>query len=297
MTLPAAAPGDILPFTLRASDGYPLGATLYQAGAPLRGCIVMAGATGVPQRFYRRFAEFAQARGYSVLTLDYRGVGLSRPTSLKGFEMAYLDWGRLDLAAAVEAMAAPDVPLYLVGHSFGGHALGLLPNHDKLAGCYSFGAGAGWHGWMPWPESLRVRLMWATVLPLLTRWKGYSPWAMLGLGEDLPAGVFWQWRRWCRFPRYFFDDPAMSWVHEAYGSVRTPLVAATALDDLWAMPRSRDAFSAGYRNAPQTRLDLDPALCGGLGHMGYFRQPAQPLWEAVLAWFEGGSPQPRAAAV
>lgn len=292
MTLQEHAPGTVQTFTLPARDGYPLTATLFSTAGPVRGHIVMAGATGVPQRFYRRFAEFAQARGYQVLTLDYRGIGLSRPATLKGFAMDYVDWGRLDLAAAVDWMAKDGVPLYLVGHSFGGHALGMLPNHRRLSGCYAFGVGAGWHGWMPWYESLRVRFMWATVLPLLTRWKGYSPWAMLGIGEDLPDGVFWQWRHWCRYPRYFFDDPQQRWVHEAYASVRTPLVAATSLDDLWAMPRSRDAFFDGYCNAPQTRVDLDPAKCGKLGHMGYFRREAQPLWAAVLDWFEGGSPLP-----
>lgn len=285
MTLPIASPGHIVPFTLSAADGYALGATLYQAAISPRGRIIMAGATGVPQRFYRRFAEFAQARGFTVLTLDYRGIGQSRPASLKGFTMQYTDWGRLDLAAAVDALGDEQLPLYWVGHSFGGHALGMLPNHQQVTAAYALGAGAGWHGWMPWYESLRVRFMWATVLPWLTRWKGYSPWALLGIGEDLPAGVFWQWRHWCRFPRYFFDDPASAWVHEAYASVRTPLVAATALDDLWAMPHSRDAFFDGYRNTPQTRRDLNPAHYGKLGHMGYFRAHAQPLWQEILDWF------------
>lgn len=294
MTLPACVPGEAHAFTLNARDGYPLGAVLYQPATALRGRIVMAGATGVPQRFYRRFAEFARQHGYAVLTLDYRGIGQSRPADLKQLDMHYADWGRLDLAAAVAAMAQGDVPLYWVGHSFGGHALGMLPNHHLVAGAYTFGAGAGWHGWMPWRESLRVRVMWATVLPWLTRWKGYSPWAMLGMGEDLPAGVFWQWRHWCRFPHYFFDDPATPWVNEAYASVRTPLVAATALDDLWAMPRSRDAFFAGYRNAPQLRLDLDPAQFGPLGHMGYFRVQAQPVWQMMLDWFDRGAPLPAA---
>ena len=36
----------------------------------------------------------------------------------------------------------------MVGHSYGGACYGLIPNHDKVAGLYAFGAGAGWHGWM-----------------------------------------------------------------------------------------------------------------------------------------------------
>ena len=33
---------------------------------------MIAGATGVPQRFYRGFAQYAAAHGYTTLTLDYR---------------------------------------------------------------------------------------------------------------------------------------------------------------------------------------------------------------------------------
>ncbi len=271
---------------LVAADGYVLGATRFAAQAPLKGRLVVSGATAVPQGFYRRFARFAAARGFEVLTFDYRGIGQSRHGPLKGFRMNLLDWGRLDLAAAVDAMAEPQVPLFVVGHSQGGHAFGLLPNHGKVHGLYVFGTGAGWHGYMPTGERLRVLAMWNLVLPVLTWWKGYCPWKMLGMGEDLPVDAYRQWRYWCRFPRYFFDDPATRGIEQSYAQVHTPIVAANALDDLWALPASRDAFIDGYRNAPLTRKDLDPRQLGGkIGHMGYFRPQAEPLWEDVLAWF------------
>lgn len=280
---------------LTAADGYVLSGSLYPSSAPLKGRLVVAGATAVPQEFYKRFAQFASARGFETLTFDYRGIGRSRPPSLKGFRMDLLDWARLDLAAAVEAMATDAVPSYVVGHSYGGHAFGLLPNHHKVAGFYVFGTGAGWHGYMPLGERLRVLAMWKVVLPVLTWWKGYCPWKMLGMGEDLPVDAYRQWRHWCQFPHYFFDDPAMQGIEEKYAAVRTPIVAANALDDLWASPESRDAFMQGYRNAPLTRKDLDPQQAGGkVGHMGYFRQGAEPLWESVLGWFSN-LPQPVAA--
>ena len=100
--------------------------------------------------------------------------------------MNYFDWGRLDLAAAVNAMSSAEMPLYIVGHSFGGHAFGMLPNHARVAGLYTFGTGAGWHGWMPPLERIKVLAMWHLLGPLLTRWKGYLSWSLLGLGEDLP---------------------------------------------------------------------------------------------------------------
>ncbi|MFM7972309.1 MAG: alpha/beta fold hydrolase, partial [Betaproteobacteria bacterium] len=106
--------------TLRATDGYALQALRYPARGPRVGHLLVAGATGVPQRHYRRFAEFAAERGLEVWTLDYRGIGLSKPPSLRGFKMDYGDWARLDLAALVERVgASSDLPVYLVGHSYG----------------------------------------------------------------------------------------------------------------------------------------------------------------------------------
>ena len=66
--------------------------------APGEQFIVMASATGVPHGFYKRFAEFAHARGVNVVTTDYRGIGDSKPATLKGFDMQYADWSTLDLA-------------------------------------------------------------------------------------------------------------------------------------------------------------------------------------------------------
>ena len=286
-TGPTPAQGE--PIVLTAADGFRLAALRYRPAGPARARLVVAGATGVPQGFYRRFASYAASQGFDTMTLDYRGIGLSAPASLKGFEMDYLDWARLDLAAAVSAMADDALPLFMVGHSFGGHAFGLLPNHHRVARFYTFATGAGWHGWMPPLERLRVLAMWRVIGPLLTRWKGYLPWSLLGMGEDLPLNVYRQWRHWCQFPRYFFDDPAMRGVQDRFAEVRTPIVAANASDDLWAPPRSRDIFMSAYRRSEWIPVDLDPRQFGGdrasIGHMGYFRAGAQPLWDGVLAWF------------
>ncbi len=273
--------------TLTTRDGYSLTALRFAASGEPRGNLIVAGANGVRQRYYQHFAQFASAQGYNTLTLDYRGIGLSKPDSLKGFQMSYLDWAFQDLAAAVDAMSAGDLPLFVVGHSFGGHAFGLLPNHDRVARFYTFATGAGWHGYMPPLERFKVSFLWHVLGPLLVRAKGYLAWSRLGMGEDLPLGVYRDWKRWCHFPRYFFDDPTMAHLAEQFAGVTTPIIAANALDDLWALPTSRNAFMAGYQNAAWEGVDIDPAQIGmgNIGHMGYFRKTAEPLWREALNWF------------
>jgi predicted alpha/beta hydrolase len=283
-TTPTSAPE---PITLHTHDGFALQALRYPAVGPVRAHMVVSGATGVAQLFYRNFALYAAQQGYNVLTLDYRGIGQSKPPSLRGFHMNYLDWAIQDVRAAVDAMASDTLPLFMVGHSFGGHAFGLLPNHHRVARFYTFATGAGWHGWMPRAEQFKVLLLWHVIAPLLTRWKGYLAWSKLNMGEDLPLGVYRDWKHWCQFPRYFFEDPTLPHLAGQFASVATPIVAANATDDLWAPPASRDAFMAAYCNAPLERVDINPAVqgIGPIGHMGYFRRQAQPLWENALKWF------------
>jgi predicted alpha/beta hydrolase len=50
----------------------------------------------------------------------------------------------------------------------------------------------------------------------------------------------------------------------------------------------------GYRNANWQAVDLDPGREGlrGIGHMGYFRRTAQPLWDCALDWFVAPSATP-----
>ncbi len=290
MSRKPASLGCVEQITLYASDGYRLAATRYSGLGSLRGNLIVAGATGVQQRFYKRFAEHASAQGFNVLTIDYRGVGQSKPKSLKGFEMSYLDWAFQDLAAAVEFMA-DEMPLYWVGHSFGGHALGLLPNHHKITAAYCYGTGAGWAGWMPRLEALKVRLLWASLLPLIVSWKGYMAWSLLGMGDDLPLGVYKDWKRWCAHPHYFFDDPSMASTTQLYANVRMPCVFSNATDDPWAPPASRDAFIKGYRNAALLTRDLHPKSASDpIGHMGYFRASATPTWDEMLQWFHVVNP-------
>lgn len=273
-------------YAIHAADGHPVAATAFDHPQP-RAVVVVAGATAVPQRFYERFAQALQAGGYEVHTLDYRGIGRSAPASLRGYQVDYLAWARQDLAAVIRHTQRAGLPLYLVGHSYGGHALGLLPPDCRVDAMYAFGVGAGWHGWMPPAERRKVWLMWNVVGPLLTPLYGYLPFKLLGMGEDLPLGVYRQWRRWCAYPNYFFGDPQTRHALDGFAQRALPIAVANATDDLWATPRSRDAFVAGYTNAQLTRIDLDPAAHGlrGIGHIGYFREQSAVLWPQVAAWF------------
>ncbi|MEL6180396.1 MAG: alpha/beta fold hydrolase, partial [Myxococcota bacterium] len=175
-------------------DDTRLGATLRRGRGDQ--WVVIGGATGVPQGYYGALAQWlCDVSGVNVLTFDYRGMGASRRGALKGFQAHYRDWAS-DLAEAI-GYAADRGPTVVVGHSFGGHAFGMTDAHARTRGLYTFGTGAGWHGYMKRREGLKVQFMWNVLMPTLVAWRGYLPAKLVGLGEDLPLGVYQDWKRWC----------------------------------------------------------------------------------------------------
>ena len=93
-------------FRFAAADGYSLAATLRRpAAGQEKGFVLVASATAVPRQYYARFAGHLAARGFGVMTFDYRGVGGSRPSSLRGFACRMRDWAALDIPAAVDFAA------------------------------------------------------------------------------------------------------------------------------------------------------------------------------------------------
>ena len=121
------------------------------------------------------------------------------------------DWAALDVTAAVAWMRDryTSLPLNYVGHSFGGQALGLLPNNTEVSRALLIAAQAGYWKLMASPERYRVYAMMNFVGMPLTRLIGYAP-GWIGLGEDLPKGVFLQWVKWVMSKRYMFDDTRRS---------------------------------------------------------------------------------------
>lgn len=289
---------------MRAEDGYALSAQAYgpEDMRTARALLVVGPATGAPQRYYRRFAQWCARQGLAVLTFDYRGIDASRSSSLRGFEASFISWAELDLAAVLEHALTLHPHVVMIGHSFGGQAWGMVPQVHRTAGLVTFGTGAGWMGYMHWTERPRLHLLWTLLGPPLVRLLGYLPSPWMGLGEPLPAGVYRDWRRWCGMRRYFFDDPE-SGMTERFAAIRRPVVAVTSEDDPWAPPASVRAFMSGLVAAPIRYEILVPKALGldAIGHVAYFdARVGVALWPRVLTWVEavlagsfspGGSPE------
>jgi predicted alpha/beta hydrolase len=244
---------------------------------------------GVPQPYYGFFAEWLASQGYRAITFDYRGMGLSAPRSLRGFDVDIFDWAQdceTVLDFAVER--APEQPMYWIGHSLGGQLLGLMRNRERLRKVITVATGSGYWLENSWPTKSRVWLMWFFAAPLATRLAGYFPGKRLGMVGDLPRGVIEQWRRWCLDREYVVGAEGDD-VRSAYAKVSTPIVSLSFTDDEMMSEQSIRSLHALYRNAPLEFKRLAPSDVGArrIGHFGFFRaQFESSLWPLAKSLLE-----------
>lgn len=296
---PPDAPADGHPLDITCEDGERLAGRFFAAAPGARAAgsdprllpVLIAGATGVPQQFYRRFAAWLAAQGHDVLTFDYRGIGLSLRGPLKHCRAGLLDWGRLDIPAALEALLARSgaPQAVLVGHSAGAQMLGVMPNHHKVARLVGVAASTGWFRTMRPGFRLKANFGLRLVVPLAARLTGYAPTAALGLGENLPARVGVDWGRWCAAGGYARHGVRAHPHWDRHAEVHTPFTVFHASDDDIANPGSVADLLAGWPNARGTVRQFHPREHGlrGIGHLDWFRRSHQVLWPRLGAAVQG----------
>jgi predicted alpha/beta hydrolase len=277
---------------IAADDGRLLAATLFlppegmPATAPLT---IVAGGTGIPRRYYARFASWlAEHGGRPTLTFDYRDIGGSRMGSLKASKVRMRDWCTLDVTGilAWTAHQHPGRPIHWVGHSLGGFAVGLAHNNHLVARQLNVATLNGYWQRMAVPERYRVLLGMGGLGPLIVRARGYFPGFILG-GEDMPGPAFLEWRRWCMSPGFLFDDPTLPEAAN-FAGLRAPVRFGQVEDDTWATSAAVEAMAARFTGATERsiwRIRLANAGARRIGHHGFFRsEHRNTLWSAALKW-------------
>jgi predicted alpha/beta hydrolase len=277
--------------TARAHDGFPLAVTRFTAsGTPWAG-LVIANAMGVRQEFYAPLAEYLAAHGIHVLTFDYRGTFASRAGKRRGFRADLMTWATQDLDAMLleaDDMAAA-LPVFYLGHSLGGQLLGVLPNNGRVRAAITVTAGSGWYRFndrMPW----QVRIFWFLAIPLLTPLFGRFPGKPLRMVGDLPAGVAWQWRRWCLHPDYIHSQGPE--VAAAFERVRAPITSYSFEDDPIITRPAIDDLHRRYTQAIVERRHVAPGELdrASISHFGFFAEASrETLWAEALRKLQAGA--------
>ncbi len=284
-----APPAQAVSFAAR--DGRTLAGLLTSPAAAARAALVINSATGYLQEFYGKFAGYAAARGYHVLTYDYRGIGASRhgPPAAERARMS--DWGRLDMPAALAWLAArfPALPVLTVGHSVGGQLVGAMDNANLARAHLLVATSTGY--WRR--EALTFRylalIFWKLYGPWMLRRHGYVPRGFIWRGQSLPPQVFGQWRRWCLSPARYGPELDADFADSHFHEVRGPLLLWGFSDDPIATRAAAAALLRSYSAARIEQRWTHPAQVGAkrLGHHGFFAERhRETLWRAALDWLD-----------
>ncbi len=264
-------------------DGFALGGELHLPEHQVRGCALIGGAMAVRAKFYSMFARHLAEQGIAALTLDYRGIGASRPEGpLRGFTAHFHDWGEKDLAGGLDFLKArfPGLPLYFVGHSAGAQLMGMAADGEISAALFIAAGTAYWKAYRGRARAF-MGALWYALLPAATAINGYLPMRLLGgSGEDVPAGVAREWAAWGKDPRYVY-----AWAEPkgGMGYVRWsgPIRAVSIADDTYAPRPAMESLLSLY-TAARKELHVVTPQNGPIGHFGFFKKPA--LWPEQVAF-------------
>jgi predicted alpha/beta hydrolase len=272
---------------LVAADGRRLAARTYPGTTG--DVVVIAGATGVPQRLYTDLALAVRDRGPTVLTFDYRGSGASREVHPRRDDARMRDWGRLDLEVVLQhARAVADDRVLWIGQSAGAVYLPLAASRHVPSRIVTVGALSGYWRLMSPVERVRLGVAWYSLLPAALGLLGYGPSWLWG-GDDLPPGVLRDWGRWCRDPEYLFGDPTID--ASGYRDVVAPILALRATDDPWATPAAHAAIHDRFVATDVETWEIAPDDLGvpRIGHIDLLRRSVgAPAWPRMLDWLLAG---------
>ena len=251
------------PMAVEAADGYRINGFVWRhrdGGAGDRPAVIINSATSVRCRYYARFAAFLFREGMDVVIYDYRGIGESRPVSLRGFDAGWMDWGSLDFDAVLRhaERTFPGQPIHVVGHSVGGVLVGLAASNHLIRRVFTVGAQYAY--WPDYAAGLRWRMVlkWHIVMPALTLLFGFFPGKKLGWLEDTPAGVV---RDWVLGRRRLEDTwrgrsvtrhPAKQEIVRRFATVTAPTLAVRIADDEFGTATAVRRLLAYFSNSARS---------------------------------------------
>ena len=289
------------PFMEPAADGHLLGGFTWRHAVQdsSRPVVIINAATSVRCRHYSRFADYLFANGFDVITYDYRGIGESRPPSLRGLEASWTDWGALDFEAMLKRAQRefPGQPIDVIGHSFGGCAAGLAASGGVIRHMVTVGAQfAYWRDYAP-VHRWRMFGKWHVAMPLLTAVCGYFPGKRLGWLEDTPAGVV---RDWSTPTARYETRPSGKLILSQnrrlpFANVTAKLLAISITDDPYGTLPAIERLLCYFTYGAKTHLRIAPQDIGEqeVGHFAFFRSAYQAtLWPIALSWLQHGELAP-----
>lgn len=271
--------------SLITKDHIRLTAHLFRPGKSNGNLLLINSATGVKQQVYFSFARYFAEHGFTVITYDYRGIGLSKPAEMKGFEASMRIWGSVDYKTITQYIKTeyPDYTKYCLGHSVGALILGMNEDSVMFDELVFVGTQNAFVGNLKGKTKIEAYLGFGIAQPVTTGLLGYFPAHWFGLGESLPKNCAFDWRT------LILNRKSTNRLLEKTDDHSKKLTQKTfvirAEDDAWLTEKGvLSLLNDTYPNLKPTYrlIKVSESDKKEIGHVNFFRSYNQKLWSIIL---------------
>ncbi|MFT0141233.1 alpha/beta fold hydrolase [Alcanivoracaceae bacterium MT1] len=271
--------------------GYAVPVTWVAGGGPV---FLVMGALGVAAPFYDKLVAELAARGWSVALMEQRGLGSSALRPSRRHNWGFRDVVEDDVPAVLDWIAkeAPRQPVYLFGHSLGGHyaamCAGLYP--QRFEGIVMCACGSPWITAYQEADRRRVQRL-TRLIPLCHLLFGYYPGDRLGFGGREARGVMSDWRHLALTNRYRVgaDDRR---VDQALADYTGPALMLRMENDPFASAIAVDSVLRRFqRHRPEEQVLSAGELNDKADHFRWARRPAAVV-ARLARWLEADQTGP-----
>ncbi|MDR6516330.1 alpha/beta hydrolase family protein [Chryseobacterium camelliae] len=247
--------------------------------------VLINSATGVKQQVYFSFAQYLSGYGFTVITYDYSGIGLSKPEDLTKCSSSMRTWGTEDYKAVTDYIKThfQDYRKYLLGHSVGALIVGLNEDSVMFEEFAFVGAQNAFVGHLNWKTKIEACLGFGIAQPFFTSLMGYFPAQWFGLGESLPKNCAYDWRILILNRK---STGALLKTAKDYSERLTQkTLVIRAEDDRWLTEKAvnsllNDTYS--YLKPVHRLIRTSESEAGKIGHVNFFRSYNRKLWTIIL---------------
>ncbi|WP_312765147.1 serine aminopeptidase domain-containing protein [Epilithonimonas sp.] len=277
---------------IRAEDHYSLSVHIFEPQNPNRKILLINSATGVKQQIYFSFAQFFSEQGFTVITYDYRGIGLSKPDKMKGFEASMRIWGAKDYKAVTNYIKTnfSDYQKFCLGHSVGALILGMNKDSGMFEEFIFVGTQNAFVGNLKFKTKIEAYIGFGIAQPLSTKLLGYFPADWFGLGESLPSGSAFDWRTLILNKKS--TNKLLEKSEDFSKNLAQKVFVVRAEDDAWLTEKGvKSLLKNTYPNLKPTYrlIKTSESEKNEIGHINFFRSYNKKLWNIILERLEAKS--------
>lgn len=270
---------------LRTEDHANVVAHLFMPVKSNQKILLINSATGVKQQVYFSFARYFAEQGFVVITYDYRGIGLSKPDQMKGFEASMRIWGTQDYKALTKYIRIrfSDYHKYCLGHSVGALILGMNEDSEIFEELVFVGTQNAFVGNLKFRTKIEAYLGFGIVQPITTQLLGYFPAQWFGLGESLPKNCANDWRSLILNRKS--TNGLLEKINDYSKELTQKVFVIRAEDDVWLTEKGvRSLLNDTYPNLKPTYrlIRTSESEKKEIGHINFFRSYNSKLWNIIL---------------